>query len=597
MKIQVTGLLIICLGYGLACSSPEVLEPRRMTRDFESLVVVMIDTLRSDHLPSYGYPRPTAPFMSELAAEGIQLQGYSASSWTRSSVATLLTGLYPQRHRAIRRNDRLPKEVPYLPQMLAAQGFRNIAIIANGNVSSQFGFDRGFEVFEEHIDFGKPEASILVQDVLERSARLEDPFYLYVHLIDPHDPYVPGTAWGRDGEIGDYVQPQDIIRGDKPMTDSTLTQMVDQYDAEILEMDSALRTLFSGLREAGVLDEALLVVTADHGEEFGEHGSVAHGKSLHEEVIQVPWILWGEGMASYRSTAAFHHVDFVPTALEALGVPMPVELDGRSWWEDIRDRRFSGRPEQLFHLELDHHQSLALHAPPFKLIRRATEPKELTYDLVASPGEQETIDLQDSVSERLNKRLSGLDRDLKKRRYSQEVAEATGKVRQQLAALGYLDGGSQPAATGGDSRADLVTTKTPLTKTLAPEQVTDSIIDLTVPSRQLLEGWVFPDRNGTWSAPRARFVLPVDPASRRIVMMGHSVAARKQVACTVEIDGEVVHQAELLPGQFETSFVLPERLRSESSVTIDLTIQPPLRMPGIKPVVGLHWSRFAITTD
>jgi len=593
MKIKAIGFLIVCLGYGFACSSPKVLEPRRTTRDFESLIVVMIDTLRSDHLPSYGYPRPTAPFLAELAAEGIQLQGYSASSWTRSSVATLLTGLYPQRHQAIRRNDRLPKKVPYLPQILADQGFRNVAIIANGNVSSQFGFARGFEVFEEHMGFGKPEASQLVEDILQRSALLDDPFYLYVHLIDPHDPYVPAMAWGQEGEALEPVQPHDIRQGEKPMNAGTLAQMIDQYDAEILEMDSALRVLLGGLKEAGVLDRALLVVTSDHGEEFGEHGGVAHGRSLHEEVIKVPWILWGEGLRSYQAPEAFHQVDFLPTALEALGVPIPEDLDGRSWWEEIRDQRFSGRPEQLFHLALDSYQNLALYSPPFKLIRSATEPKQLAYDLTSSPEERETIQLEEDDSQRLNKRLSRLDRDLKKRRYAREVGEATDQVRQQLAALGYLDGGSQPESARDHPAADLKQ----LTETLAPEEVTESTLDLRDPSAQLLEGWLFSDNNGTWSAPRARFALPVDEASRRIVMVGHSVAARPWVLLTVEIAGEEVHRAELPPGPFDVSFVLPKRWRSASSVMIDVTIRPPLRMPNVEPWVGLHWSRIAITAD
>ncbi len=579
-------LALVLWGCGPLAGPPE----RSADRDFENLVVVMIDTLRSDHLPAYGYHRPTAPFLSELAAEGIQLQGYAVSSWTRSSIATLLTGLYPQRHRAINRSDRLPGAVPYLPEILAGHGFETVAFVTNGNVSSQFGFERGFSTFEERLDMGKPEAAQLIAEVLERAAGLNEPYCLYLHFIDPHDPYVPRKPWERPAAgMESYVQPRDILSGARQLDAEAISWMIDQYDAEISEMDAALRRLFAGLKEAGALGRTLVAVTGDHGEEFGEHGSVAHGQGLHEEVIRVPFILWAEsGLPAYRSEAAFHQVDFVPTVLAALGVPAPGDLDGRSWWPEIRGGTYPGRDEQLFHLELDHYRSLALHAPPFKLIRRVQEPAELVYDLEASPDERVAVEPPAGEAARLRRRMSALDRRLKKKSYPPETAEATGEVRRQLQALGYLDAGDEPPAAAASAALALE---------LDPAEVVDRVLDLRGPSRQLLQGWVFRDRNGTWSAPRARFVLPLTPRSRRIVLSGHSVAGRETVRCRVDVGGRPVRELELAPGPFETSIAVPEELRASPAAYVDLTVRPPLSVPGIPQPVGLHWNRFEVVDE
>ncbi len=588
-SMLVAGVLLM-----VGCRPPEAPAERAAVRDFENLVVIMIDTLRSDHLPAYGYERPTAPYLSQLAEEGIQLQGYSASSWTRSSVATMLTGLYPQRHRAISRNDKLPAAVPYLPEILASYGFNNLALVANGNVSAQFGFDRGYASFEERVKFGKPEASQLVNEVLARAGELQAPYYLYLHLIDPHDPYVPKTPWQRpDAKRTDYVQPNAILRGERPLDAESVSWMIDQYDAEILEMDGAIRNLIEGLTEAGVLDSTLVVVTSDHGEEFGEHGGVGHGKSLYEEVIRVPYVLWAaDSLAAYRSPSAFHQVDFLPTALQALGIAAPKGLDGTSQWAALQDPAYPGGGERLFHLELDKFRALALLSSPYKVYHRLEEPQNLAFDLARDPDELDTgqASFDDDREAKLRQRMVRLDRDLKSRRYERETAEATGDVRKQLAALGYLgdDGDSVP----GTGHEDLY--GNPLDKTLAADLIVDLVLDLRRPSRQLLQGWIFPDGNGTWSAPRSRLVVPVSPDAREIVLAGHSVAARPAVRCSVAINGDLVKEVDLSPGGFELTVAIPDEARAAGVAYVDLTVRPPLQMPGIPQPVGLHWNRVAV---
>ncbi|HEX2224774.1 MAG TPA: sulfatase-like hydrolase/transferase, partial [Thermoanaerobaculia bacterium] len=156
---------------------------------FDNLVVVMVDTLRSDHLPSYGYERDTAPYLTRLADEGIQLQGYAVTSWTKPSVASLLTGLHPQRHQAISRSDRLPPEAPYLPEILAGEGMRTAAYIGNLNAGRKWGFDRGFHSFDQANGARKMDGSRVTTRALDLARGLQPPYFLFVHYVDPHDPY------------------------------------------------------------------------------------------------------------------------------------------------------------------------------------------------------------------------------------------------------------------------------------------------------------------------------------------------------------------------------------------------------------------------
>ncbi len=428
-------LLLALAGWG--CGDRD----RRPERDFENLLLIVVDTLRSDHLPSYGYPRSTAPYLTRLAGEGIQLQGYTASSWTRPSMATLFTGLYPQRHRAIGRQDRLPAGVPFLAQVLESHGFSTSAIVTNGNVSEELGFRRGYGLYQEMLPAEKLKAGPVVDAALGLARELESPFYLYVHLMDPHDPYSPRTPWGA-AQPADrpYLQPQDVFRDQLPLDGEVLSRLVRQYDGEILEMDREIERLITSLAELGALDQTLVVVTADHGEEFGEHGSLAHGKTVHEEVVQVPFLLWSSGgLESYRSEASFHQVDFLPTVLEALGVPAPPDVDGVSWWPEIRDRRYLPRKELLFHLELDGYRDLGLSIGSGKVVLRRAEPEALFFDLETVSGERPRTDFGWLTRQRLWHRLWKLNRDLEARSFEREtVGLVSDEVREQLEALGYV---------------------------------------------------------------------------------------------------------------------------------------------------------------
>jgi choline-sulfatase len=538
---------------------------------FRNLVVVLIDTLRSDHLPSYGYARNTAPELARLAYQGIQLQGYAASSWTRPSVATLLTGLDPPHHGAFGRYDRLAAGLPYLPTILQAAGWRTAAVVANGNVGEAFGFARGHAEFVTFAK-AKPRAAKVIPEAMGLIPRLGAPFYLYVHLVDPHGPYRPAKAWGseRSGKVRS-VRPVSLPKQGLPSAER-LQDMRDRYDGEIAEMDPEIGRLMDALDAAGALEDTLVVVTADHGEEFGEHGGVAHGRTLFEESIRVPFVLWAKaGLPSYASHEPFHHVDFVPTVLDALGVPAPAGLDGHSRWREVALREVRAPRPLFFHLDLGMEAGLAVLEPPYKLILRA-RPPALLFDLARDGAERRDIGQEPAERARLARALLEWAVVGSHRRPDQEVAKVAPSVVAQLAALGYAE--QSPSES----------TSLHLMRTADVH----AAIDPRHPGVQFLAGYTTPDADGAWIGPSARFVLATGPDARAVHLTGTAIASAQ---CTVRVAG---HAAPVLvrDGPIDLRVPIPEDARGQPIVFVDVEVRPTVMVPGVPMPVGFHWSRF-----
>ncbi len=444
MKGRLTAaLLAAAVAVLAACGSPR--PPR-----FTNLVVVVVDTLRSDHLPSYGYTRDTAPGIARLAASGIRLQGYAASSWTKPSVASLFTGLRPQRHQAISLNDQLPEEAPYLPALLAQRGFTTIAYIGNAsNIGGKRGFRRGFTASGQWMGPPKIRGTEVNRLTFEMLPQARPPYFLWVHYVDPHDPYEPPAAWPPGSPARTYVQPGPFTENGTMPSAAELEQMRDQYDGEIHAVDQAITALLAELERRGLLEKTLVVVTSDHGEEFAEHGQLLHGQSLHEELLRVPLVLWAKrGLPSFSSDRPFAQLDFLPTILDALGAPVPAGLDGVSRWAQIG----SGQPPPpqplTFHVDRHEGASLALLDSPYKLIERWGTPDELLYDLSTDP--LETQPLADAPRiEAMRRRIFTDHRDALRQALPRSGRKVDPELRAQLQALGYLRGGGGEEALSG----------------------------------------------------------------------------------------------------------------------------------------------------
>lgn len=409
---------------------------------FDNVVLVVVDTLRRDHLPSYGYGRDTAPALARLAREGLQRDGYAASSWTKPSVATLLTGLHPQRHQAQGERDALPEAAPYLPDLLRRRGWHTAAFVANGNVGREFGFARGYERFEQWSAPGKADGEQVTAAALELARALRPPFFLSVHYVDPHTPYQPRRSFGASA---DTTAPRlrEALE-DRVVSPEEVSGLVDAYDGEILEADAAVGRLLAGLGARELLRRTLVVVTADHGEEFGEHGGFTHGRTLYEEVLRVPFLAWSaDGGLRAVGAGTFHHVDFVPTVLGALGVEAPAGLDGVG-----RGNAFGAGDApwpQFFHLDYRGRAALAVREGRFKLLHQPAAPYSTLADLVTDPGERRPRARLRPSGRRLLELLLRHHDLLAARALPRRVARFDDEVRTRLQALGYLRGGEHAA--------------------------------------------------------------------------------------------------------------------------------------------------------
>lgn len=371
-------------------------------RDDLNVVFILIDTLRADHLGAWGYERDTSAYMDSLAERGIRFARHrSQSTWTKTSMASIWTGLTPQRSRILRFGDGLGEKVVMPAEIFADAGFRTVGLWRNGWVAPKFGFGQGFSLYHRP----RPEAP----NVALRRKQADDPrarlqgsdmdivtatreflrssgderFFLYMHYMDVHQ-YLCDT--------------ESAIFG---------TTYLDMYDNSIHWTDRLIRAIVANLEEKGVLDRTVIVIGSDHGEAFGEHGDEGHGKNLYDEVIHVPWIIslpfvLDEGIVVDTPTS---NVDIWPTLFEMLGIEGVEGLDGHSRMPEIR--RAAGlapavdaeAPILISHLDrfwgrtsLPYTPVVSIIDEPYKFIYWPTKPGSAElYDLSADPGETRNL--------------------------------------------------------------------------------------------------------------------------------------------------------------------------------------------------------------
>jgi len=319
------------------------------------VLLVVVDALRADHLGTYAYPRDTSPFIDSLARQGIVFERAIAnSSYTRESVAALLTGQLPSRSGAYGWLAHPDRAGPHLGEIFRRAGYRT-GFLSNTVQLELPGFARGFDEVR-HLpkrwdisgEGGRLSARAL--DFVKRSG--DRPVFLYLHYLDPHAPYDPAPRFHRRFAPAPFATPLALYDDVEPRIgelvatgfgpgESGFEDLVARYDAEIASTDEAVESLLHGLEALGRRERTLVVLTADHGEEFLEHGFVEHAWTLYEESIRVPLILWaGDALEPARVTHRGSLVDVLPTVLDLVGIEAPDgELDGTSLLE-----RNTGRP-------------------------------------------------------------------------------------------------------------------------------------------------------------------------------------------------------------------------------------------------------------
>ena len=399
--------------------------------------MIVIDALRRDHLPCYGYAKDTAPFLTELSARAAVFErAYSTASSTPPAVASLLTSLFPSEHGVVHgfspslreRSGRprafvtpLADEAVTLAEALAAGGYATYAVTQNPNVGAALGFTQGFTSFDHYrkaIDAPK-----IVDRLEQLKPALESrrPYLLYLHFMDVHAPYREREPFFDDSLVGEAER------------------RISAYDSGIHFVDGRLRELFGRF---GWERDTFLVVTADHGEELGERGRAGHAATLHAEVLDIPLVMLPPGglKQGRRVVAPVSLVDVLPTLREAARLAPSSGDSGRSLLPLVEGREAAWPPRPLF----------ASLSPPDGPILRATYLEDwkwigggpegdLLFDLSQDPLERHNVAA--AHSERLE-RLRGLhdvvEKSDRRLRAASRTIALDGEEVEHLRALGYV---------------------------------------------------------------------------------------------------------------------------------------------------------------
>jgi arylsulfatase A-like enzyme len=424
-----------------------------------NVLIYLIDTLRADHLTAFNAAtRVKTPGLDELVQKGgaVFTSAHTQENWTKPSVATLLSSLLPWEHQAVTTEAVVPSAVSLLPERLSQYGYYSGAFIANGYVSDKFGFKQGWDSYRNYIREGRySRAEFLAADVLQWLDRRpkKKPFLLYVHAIDPHVPYKPTAQFlslydplpykGVVDFSGDTTLLEKIKLGSIKLNERDKQHLEALYDSEISYHDLHFRAILAALDKRGLAEDTMIVVVADHGEEFWDHGSVGHGHSVYEELLRIPMVIRVPGITTSprRIDSSAGLVDIVPTVLEALGKELPEGLSGRSLLPRLRGEHGDG-PAAAISGFMDGWRTIVI--GDLKLIQR-TEKYFTLYDLTADPHEQQDLAGGRPVTARYLRGQLGLILAESQTSANRSVAKAQttkidAKTEAQLRALGYVDG-------------------------------------------------------------------------------------------------------------------------------------------------------------
>ena len=368
-------------------SKPFCLGPCELVGGTQSkcnVLIVLIDTLRQDHLGCYGYPRNTSPHIDALREDGVLFaQAVPQSSWTRPSVASLLTCCYPSTHGASDRDSVMRTGMPTLAEALRAAGYETHAFMSNPTCMPVWGigneFDRVLDTVETELPNSDDRKTINAVIATLRYAAGR-PWFFYLHLMGPHKPY---AAFGPYGTM--FESP--VLEGTEE--ERRVQQLLDAYDGEIAYTDAQIGRLTAELRTLGLYEDTLIVLLSDHGEQFYEHGAWGHGESLHLEELSIPLLmkLPDSAHARARYEPLVEVVGGGPTVLEALGVPMDARFQGRSFWGGIQGQVL-GEHLAAASLLLEKKSMYMAQSKEAKFIHDLVAQQRLWFDLVADPREQ-----------------------------------------------------------------------------------------------------------------------------------------------------------------------------------------------------------------
>ncbi|HZR23080.1 MAG TPA: sulfatase, partial [Vicinamibacterales bacterium] len=424
-----------------------------------NVLLITIDTLRLDRVGAFGSTRNLTPTLDRLADEGLAItRAYASAPLTLPSHTSILTAVSPPVH-GVRANGiaRLGPKLPTLATVLKSAGYRTGAFVGAFVLDARFGLTRGFDVYddkygEKHEGDLTEGAERRAEDVIKPAAEYihqpsaisHQPWFVWVHLYDPHEPYSAPQPWAAQHE---------------------------PYDAEIAYTDAMVGKLLDDLKSSGRLDNTIVVVAADHGESLGEHSERTHGTFVYDATMRVPWIVWTSNRSvrgRYDQLARL--IDLAPTTLDLVGVEAPPEFEGRSLVRVTPDTA----PTTAYLEAMD--ANLTRNWAPLTALVSGTQkfidlPRPELYDLTADPTETANLYARDPQRARtLESLLKDLRASLDSRAAGAEKTPLAADARQRLQALGYTASTADPTQrvyTDADDPKTLITASNDLNAAVA----------------------------------------------------------------------------------------------------------------------------------
>lgn len=453
----------VVLGATIGCGTPH--RP--------DVIILVIDALRADHLSCDGYQRDTTPAIDRFAEDSVRFsQAISQSTFTGCSIASLFTGRYPHRHglywgslmdtgeETVSAHILGEGEVT-IAEILKKHGYDTGAWLHNRMLRQGLGFDQGFDVYHEQRGSKQGSTAKLSRQFLAWAVApspRERPFFAYLHVLDLHDPYLPPPPFDtRYGSFSDVYSEKDLSHwgkflhgveeGRRELSKAELDQLIALYDGELRFIDNEIGQFLRLLRDANLYDRSLIILTADHGDGFMEHGFLSHSRAPYDELCHVPLIIKfpGQRHAGHVVASQVRLIDIMPTVLDVVGVndgDRP-EMDGASLvsltagprW--LQARKPLDRPAITEILLKGERLTVAVRDGHYKFIMRQGGPDEF-YDLKRDPGEKLNLAgsagpvekrLQDQALRVINERSQG----------QSSKAPVDAKTLEDIRALGYVE--------------------------------------------------------------------------------------------------------------------------------------------------------------
>jgi arylsulfatase A-like enzyme len=426
---------------------------RAQTGEGPNIVLISIDTLRADHLGSYGYERNTSPNIDKLAEKGVLFENaYSQSPWTIPSVASIFTSLYPIEHGATNQTNKLPDKMTTLSEYMKNNLYTTAAIVSNRLLKEKHGFSQGFDQYDEETIRKKINSDIVSNKAIKfLSENNTNKFFLWVHYYDPHAGYIRHPQYGYASDYTgiveeDYANFKFFQQTKDILTEYDIQHIKDIYDEEISFTDEHIGKLLRALEKLDLAKNTIIVLTADHGEEFKERKNIGHhGGTVYDELIRVPLIIYSpfeEELKGHRVRNVVETRSIPTTVLDISGIPNSTfggqNLMHIAKLKETHNGYVAFSEGSTF--KGDGNTTHGIIRDQWKLVKNLDDQTFELYDLENDPEEKNNLfESQDLEINKLRRNLiSELDVFKKERLQGLEKAEFSEEEVKQLKALGYM---------------------------------------------------------------------------------------------------------------------------------------------------------------